>query len=317
MLSRRHVRVKVLQALYAYANSGDTANQEQVKKQMIHNIYQLYDLYLYLLLFLKEFGLFVAKYDEENKAPYLPNLRSRGHILRLHDNPIMQALINSRTLAGKLDWKQVAWQGDNDLLRKVFYDLKNTDYYQDYIHSDEEQVYEDAEMLKHILKHYTEQFSLISQHMEEFHLNWHDDKKIARQMVIKTINNLANDPDQDNLLVALSTNEDDNLNFARELYTKGVEEAEHLEAKIHGKTGKFEPSQLALVDFNILKMGAAEFLYFSSIPTRVTMNEYIEIAKNYSSPQSKKFVNGVLDNMRKEMESQGEVLKSGRGLYES
>jgi N utilization substance protein B len=317
MLSRRHVRVKVLQALYAYANSGDTANQEQVKKQMIHNIYQLYDLYLYLLLFLKEFGLFVAKYDEENKAPYLPNLQSRGHILRLHDNPIMQALINSRTLAGKLDWKQVAWQGDNDLLRKVFYDLKNTDYYQDYIHSDEEQVYEDAEMLKHILKHYTEQFSLISQHMEEFHLNWHDDKKIARQMVIKTINNLANDPDQDNLLVALSTNEDDNLNFARELYTKGVEEAEHLEAKIHGKTGKFEPSQLALVDFNILKMGAAEFLYFSSIPTRVTMNEYIEIAKNYSSPQSKKFVNGVLDNMRKEMESQGEVLKSGRGLYES
>lgn len=317
MLSRRHVRVKVLQALYAYANSGDTANQEQVKKQMIHNIYQLYDLYLYLLLFLKEFGLFVAKYDEENKAPYLPNLQSRGHILRLHDNPIMQALINSRTLAGKLDWKQVAWQGDNDLLRKVFYDLKNIDYYQDYIHSDEEQVYEDAEMLKHILKHYTEQFSLISQHMEEFHLNWHDDKKIARQMVIKTINNLANDPDQDNLLVALSTNEDDNLNFARELYTKGVEEAEHLEAKIHGKTGKFEPSQLALVDFNILKMGAAEFLYFSSIPTRVTMNEYIEIAKNYSSPQSKKFVNGVLDNMRKEMESQGEVLKSGRGLYES
>lgn len=317
MLSRRHVRVKVLQALYAYANSGDTANQEQVKKQMIHNIYQLYDLYLYLLLFLKEFGLFVAKYDEENKAPYLPNLQSRGHILRLHDNPIMQALINSRTLAGKLDWKQVAWQGDNDLLRKVFYDLKNTDYYQDYIHSDEEQVYEDAEMLKHILKHYTEQFSLISQHMEEFHLNWHDDKKIARQMVIKTINNLASDPNQDNLLVALSTNEDDNLNFARELYTKGVEEAEHLEAKIHGKTGKFEPSQLALVDFNILKMGAAEFLYFSSIPTRVTMNEYIEIAKNYSSPQSKKFVNGVLDNMRKEMESQGEVLKSGRGLYES
>ena len=317
MLSRRHVRVKVLQALYAYANSGDTANQEQVKKQMIHNIYQLYDLYLYLLLFLKEFGLFVAKYDEENKAPYLPNLQSRGHIHRLHDNPIMQALINSRTLASKLDWKQVAWQGDNDLLRKVFYDLKNTDYYQDYIHSDEEQVYEDAEMLKHILKHYTEQFSLISQHMEEFHLNWHDDKKIARQMVIKTINNLANDPNQDNLLVALSTNEDDNLNFARELYTKGVEEAEHLEAKIHGKTGKFEPSQLALVDFNILKMGAAEFLYFSSIPTRVTMNEYIEIAKNYSSPQSKKFVNGVLDNMRKEMESQGEVLKSGRGLYES
>ncbi len=317
MLSRRHVRVKVLQALYAYANSGDTANQEQVKKQMIQNIYQLYDLYLYLLLFLKELGLFVAKYDEENKAPYLPNLQSRGHFLRLHDNPIMQALINSRSLAGKLDWKQIAWQGDNDLLRKVFYDLKNTDYYQDYIHSDEEQVYEDAEMLKHILKHYTEQFSLVSQHMEEFHLNWHDDKKIARQMVIKTINNVADDPQQDELLVPLSANENDNLNFARELYTRGVEEAEHLEAKIHGKTGKFEPSQLALVDFNILKMGAAEFLYFSSIPTRVTMNEYIEIAKNYSSPKSKKFVNVVLDNIRKEMESQGEVVKSGRGLYES
>lgn len=317
MLSRRHIRVKVLQALYTYANSGETASQEQVKKQMVHNIYQLYDLYLYLLLFMKELGLFVAKYDEQTKAPYLPNLQSRGHYLRLHDNAIMQALINSRSLASKLEWKQIAWKGDIDLLRKVFYDLKNTDNYHDYIHADEEQVYEDAEMLKHILKHYTEQFSLVSQHMEEHHFTWHDDKRIARQMVIKTLNNLADNPDEDDVLVPLSPNEQDNLNFARELFSKGVEESEHLEAKIHGKTGKFEHSQLAYVDFNILKMGAAEFLYFPSIPTKATMNEYIEIAKNYSSPQSKKFINGVLDNMRKEMEAQGEVVKSDRGLYES
>ena len=317
MLSRRHVRVKVLQALYSYNNSGGEVSQEQVKKSLVQNIYRLYDLYLYLLLFLKALGLYAAKYDEQTKAPYLPNLQSRGHPLRLHDNPLMQALINSRSLNSKLDWKQIAWQGDNDLLKKVFYDLKNTDHYHDYIHAEEENVYEDAEMLKHILKHYTEQFALVSQHMEEQFFNWHDDKKVARQMVIKTINNLAEDAARDDLLVPLSTNEDDNLSFARELFSKTIGESEHLEAKIHGKTGKFEPSQLAFVDFIILKMGAAEFLYFSSIPTKVTMNEYIEIAKNYSSPKSKKFVNGVLDSMRKEMEAKGEVVKTDRGLYES
>lgn len=306
-----------MQALYAYANSGGQASKEQVKKQMVQNIYQLYDLYLYLLLFLKELGIFVAKYEEETKAPYLPNLQNRGHALRLHNNPIMQAIINSRSLAGKLDWKQIAWKADNDLLKKVFYDLKNTDHYHDYIHSAEENIFEDAEMLKHILKHYTEQFALVSQHLEEHFFNWHDDKKVARQMVVKTINNLANDPNEDELLVPLSTNENDNLEFARELFTRTIEESEHLEAKIHGKTGKFEPSQLAHVDFKILKMGTAEFLYFSSIPTKVTMNEYIEIAKNYSSPKSKKFINGVLDNIRKEMEEQGEVVKTDRGLYES
>ena len=317
MLSRRHVRVKVLQALYTYTNSGAEVTQEQVKKDMIQNIYRLYDLYLYLLLFLKELGLFAAKYDEDSKAPYLPNLQNRGHQLRLHDNPIMQAFINSRALQSKLDWKQIAWKGDIDLLKKVFYDLKNTDHFHDYTHAEEENLFEDGEMLKHILKHYTEQFALVSQHMEEHFFNWHDDKKVARQMVIKTINNLVEEPEQDNFLVPLSANESDNLEFARELYTKVIDESEHLEAKIHGKTGKFEPSQLAYVDFTILKMGAAEFLYFSSIPTKATMNEYIEIAKNYSSPKSKKFVNGVLDNMRKDMEEKGEVVKSDRGLYES
>lgn len=317
MLSRRHVRVKVLQALYTYYNSGTEASQEQVKKDLVQNIYRLYDLYLYLLLFLKELGLFAAKYGEQTKAPYLPNLQFRGHPLRLHDNPVMQALINSRKLNSKLDWKQIAWKADNDLLKKVFYDLKNTDHYHDYIHAEEENIYEDGEMIKHILKHYTEQFAMVSQHMEESYFNWHDDKKVARQMVIKTINNLVDNPEKEDLLVPLSANEADNLGFARELFDITINDAEHLEAKIHGKTGKFEPSQLAYVEFIILKMGAAEFLYFSSIPTKVTMNEYIEITKNYSAPKSKKFVNGVLDNMRKEMEAKGEVVKSDRGLYES
>ena len=316
MLSRRHVRIKVLQALYAYWNSGGELSQDYVRKNMEENIYKLYDLYLYLLLFLRELGQFITRYDQETKARYVPASQNFDHYLRLYENPIMQALINNKAFNNKLEWKQVVWKGDNDLLRKVFYDLKNTDTYQDYINAGEHQLFEDAEMLKYIIKQYPDQFGLLKQHMEEHFFNWHDDKKIARQMVTKTINNLASDPEKENFLVPISVNEEDNLNFARDLFDKTIEETEVLEAKIHGKTGKFEPSQLAYVDFIILKMGACEFMYFSSIPTKVTLNEYIEIAKNYSAPKSKKFINGVLDNLRKELEQEGEVVKTDRGLYE-
>ena len=316
MLSRRHVRVKVLQALYSYWNSGGELSQEYVKKNLESNIYKLYDLYLYLLVFLRELGQFTTRYDQETKARHIPAAQGMKHNMRLYENPVMQALLNSKKLNNKLEWQRISWKGDNDLLRKVFFDLKNTDAYQEYINAGEEQLFEDVEMLKYIVKHYPDQFGLLKQHLEEHFFNWHDDKKIARQMVVKTINNLDNDHSNDDFIVPISTNEEENLSFARELFDKTIEESEVLEAKIHGKTGKFEPSQLAYVDFIILKMGACEFLYFSSIPTKVTLNEYIEIAKNYSAPKSKKFINGVLDNLRKELESEGKVAKTDRGLYE-
>lgn len=316
MLSRRHIRIKVLQSLYSYWNSAGELNQENVEKDLNQNIYKLYDLYLYLLVFLRELGQFVAQYDEKTKARHIPVSSQLNQPLRLYENPVMQALLNSQKLESKCEWKQIAWKGDNDLLRKTFYDLKNTDPYQEYVNSSSNESFEDVEMLKYIVKNYPEEFGVLKQHFEETFFNWHDDNKVAKQMATKTINNIGGNPDSEDFLVPFATNEKENLDFARDLFRTTIDQSESLENLIHGKTGKFEPSQLSYVDFVILKMGACEFLNFSSIPTKVTLNEYIEIAKNYSAPKSKKFINGVLDNLRKELEQKGKVVKSDRGLYE-
>ncbi len=316
MLSRRHIRIKVLQSLYSYWNSGGELTKDYVEKDLNHNIYKLYDLYLYLLVFLKELGQFVAQYDEQTKSRHLPINNQLKQQLRLYENPVMQVLLNSKELESKLEWKQIAWNGDNDLLRKTFYDLKNTDTYQDYVNSGSNERFEDVEMLKYIVKNYPDQFGILKQHFEETFFNWHDDNKLAKQMVTKTINNIGRNPESKEFLVPFATNEQENIDFARDLFRITIDQSESLESLIHDKTGKFEPSQLSYVDFLILKMGACEFMNFSSIPTKVTLNEYIEIAKHYSAPKSKKFINGVLDNLRKELEKKGKVVKSDRGLYE-
>ncbi len=317
MLSRRHVRIKVLQALYAYWNSSGELTRENVERNLTDSIYRLYDLYLYLLVFLRELGVFVSQYDKETKATHIPAAQNINHQLRLYENPVMQALLKNKALEAKLEWKQIAWKGDNDLLRKTFYDLKNTDTYREYINSGTPEIFEDAEMLKFILKNYPEQFGILKQHFEEHFFNWHDDQKVAKQMVTKSINTIAKDPESENFLVPFSANEGENLDFAKNLFNKTIDNSQDLEELVHTKTGKYEPSQLSSVDFIVLKMGACEFLHFSTIPTKVTLNEYIEIAKNYSAPKSKKFINGVLDSLRKELEKQGKVVKTDRGLYET
>jgi N utilization substance protein B len=146
------------------------------------------------------------------------------------------------------------------------------------------------------------------QHIEETYMNWHDDRKIVMQMLSKSIQTIAAD-ENDNFLSPLSLNDAENYEFAHELLIKSIENSGRLEEIINPRIGKWEPHQIALIDKIILKMAVCEFLYFPSIPANVSINEYIELAKAYSTPQSKKFVNGVLDAIQKELKKEGQILK--------
>ncbi len=317
MLSRRHIRAKVMQALYSYWNSGGEQSKGHVEKNLTTSLEKLFDLYLYLLLFLEALGDYVYQYDDDMKAKHLPSSKDSGKFLRLHSNRIMQAIINSKNFHNKCEWRNISWQGDTDLLKKVFFDLKNSEIYDDYIHSDEPEEYQDLEIMKHIVKHYPDNFGLVSQHLDEQFFNWHDDKKITRQMVTKTLDNIAMDPESDDFLLPLSVDDDENFGFAKALFNWTVDHDDEFQAMISDKIQKYEPSQVAVIDLIIIKMGICEFMYFPSIPTKVTINEYIELTKNYSLPKSKNFVNGILDKVLKELKQKGKVEKAGRGLYEN
>jgi N utilization substance protein B len=312
MLSRRHIRVKVMQALYMYYNDKpDTKSSIQAVKALDKNINKLYELYLYILVFITEMGNFLSKYDEEVKSRYIQNDQDTKNSLKLFQNPIIQYLMNSKELEKAAKKNQVVWNGDEDTLRKIFLDLKNQEIYKEFINAPETTAGQNYEILTFMIRHYSSHMPVFSQHLEEEYYNWLDDKKVALQMAAKTIQNLATiGEDNTAFLLPLSKNDDENYQYAEELLKKTIAQEDEIEQIISGRITKWEPHQVAMIDGIILKMAVCEFLNFPSIPSKVSINEYIELAKTYSTPQSKKFVNGVLDAVWQGLKKDGKLVKN-------
>ena len=310
MLSRRHIRVKVLQTLYMHYNEGqDQQSLQQLTKVLDKNITKLYELYLYLLLFLEEVGTFARQYDEETKTRYIQDKDMKTSLI-LYQNPVLQKLILSDSFHKATTKYKVMWTGDTDLVRRIFFDLKNQEIYKEYFQFSDQNPVLNQEILIFILKHYTTNQPLLAQHLEEEYYNWLDDRKIVMQMASKTIQMLAVEQDKEDFMQPIGPNADELFEFAQDLLKKTIEFDSRFNEIISTRITKWEPHQVALIDNIILKMAVCEFLYFPSIPSTVSINEYIELAKTYSTPQSKKFVNGVLDAILKELKTEGVVLKN-------
>ena len=317
MLNRRHTRIKVMQALYAYYCSDNSISVPEAERELKNSLKKLYELYLYILLFTKELISFAEFYDDEVKARLIPSSREKSFNSAFYTNKVAETLLNSDYLEKKLNNYKLFWNADdNDMLRKIFQDLKNKEIFQDYIRSGEVNGIDEVEVLTFILKHYPENFSLLEQHFEDKYLSWYDDYKIAIQMAIKTFKQIQTDENPDDFLQPF-TKDDDVEDFAVNLFHKTVDNEQYLSELITPKIEKWEPSRVALIDIVILKMGIMEFIHFPNIPVKVTINECIELAKNYSTPNSRKFINGVLDNILIEMRDAGQIHKSGIGLVEN
>jgi len=298
-----------MQALYVYYNDReDNLSASKVLKVLDKNIDKLYELYLYLLLMLKELGDFMIHYDEEIKSRYIQNDRDVKNSLKFLNNPVLKALQNSAEFEKALKDNHISWNGDSDILRKIFLDLKNQDVYKDYLMTPEDNPGVNYELLTFILRHYTTNFPVVQQHLEEEYYNWLDDRKIAKQMAGKTLQAIALASEEKISLMPQSHREDENYIFAQELIKKTIAEDESLEKIIRAKTEHWEQHQVAMIDMIIIKMAVCEFIYFPTIPPKVSINEYIELAKTYSTPQSKKFVNGVLDAILKDLNKEGKAL---------
>jgi N utilization substance protein B len=313
MLSRRHIRVKAMQALYAHYNfeGRGEASLPALYRSLEKGVRKMYELYLYHLVFLEEMGKYVVRYNEELRSRYVPNETELRTSLMLYQNPVMQRLLNSEAFQKEVARYGVTWQGDDDMLRRIFLDLKNQEIYKDFITFSDTNPQLQGDMLLFLVKHYPTNFGSFQQHLEELFYNWSDDKKLVQGMVVKTLQTFAaQDGVADPFTMPMSPNHEEIMEYGRNLIELCVGQDKRLEEIILPKISKWEPHQIALIDLIILKMAVCEFLFFPSIPGTVTINEYIEVAKAYSTPQSKKFVNGVLDNILKELQKGGVVQKA-------
>jgi len=314
MLNRRHLRVKVLQALYAHFQSNEQ-NYVRTYNGMSASIDRIYDLYIYLLLSIVEVKTFAERRIEENKKKIRPTQQDLHPNLKWVNNSIVEKIENSTKVKEIAENKKINWVGDQkqEIMRKMFLHIRESETYFEHMNDKHEGFEADQEFALALFKEEIANFSLLYDFFEELHIDWIDDIDLACNMVVKTIKN-TQQTDQSISVLTLHKEEDAEREFVSELLRKTIAMNSENEQLIEELTNNWDIDRIAKMDILLLKMAITELQVCKTIPTKVTLNEYIEISKYYSTPKSHTFINGILDKAIEKLTSEQKVVKIGRGL---
>lgn len=313
MLSRRHLRIRVMQALYTWYQSEDKNIGTSVN-EIFRGTERTYDLYLSLLQILPELA------DEERK--YYADLQPK--FIR-KDEPVLSTLANNHFVIwlstfsdfnDALKKRKISWQKDAELVAKVFFQLRNSPEYKKYVSVATHSIEEDVEFCTWVYKHIVVASEALQNVMEEQNIWWAEALDLINSMVLKTIKVAHPDKKGHFELLSLFRDEEDDMEFMEKLFRQTIENDAYFETLIGEKTQNWDLERIALIDIILLKMALSEILHFPGIPVKVSINEYIDISKDYSTPKSKIFINGVIDNIVADLKTKGSIAKTGRGLLE-
>ncbi len=294
MLNRRHLRVKVLQSLYAYYQSH---NEDLVtgEKELMLSIEKIYDLYLHQLLLLAELADEEERIIEENLNKHLPTSEDLNPNRRFAENECLKRLRNNEKLLKDARERHVNWEGNKDLVRKIAHSLRQQQFYHNHLESEETGFDDDARFVIRVLKKTIMPFENLHAFYEEKSIYWLVDWELVNKMVIKTLKN-ATESGGNIQIMELFKDPSDKV-FTKELFKRTILNHEESDKIISTKTKNWDVERIALMDMIIMQMALTEILKFPEIPVKVSLNEYIELSKMYSTPKSKVFVNGVLDKL--------------------
>lgn len=313
MLNRRHLRIKVLQALYAYyqSNSDDFRRTEN---EMMQAIERIYDLYIYLMLSLGELNAIAAHRIEENKKKIRPSAEELNPNMKFVNNEIVKILMESKELRRISEDRKVNWVGDNhqEMFKKMYLHIRESETFFEFMNNGQSGFEEDRQFALALFKIEVANFPLLYDFFEEKSIQWLDDIDLACAMVLKTFKTFKEDESPS--IMPLYKDKDDEQDFVRELLRKTISADKENEVLIDELTKNWELDRIAKMDVVLMKMAITEFQVFNNIPTKVTLNEYIEISKFYSTPKSHTFINGVLDKAIVELTKANKIKKVGRGL---
>jgi N utilization substance protein B len=304
MISRRNIRVKVMQLIYALDSTDETHSKTDPVKKLTQQIDQSRELFVYLLHFLLE----VARYAETDARQ-----RASRNLLTQDD-----LNVNTKIAGNELLWKirenesyKKAVEADKpervedsaDWVRKIYQNLVASPEYQTYIGVQGRDKQAEKDIIKFIFTDLMLPNEDFLAFVEEHFTNWDDDAEMMLQLMLSYLQK----PAAYNLQDMMGA---EKWQFARSLLTTTLEKKEYLAELIKPKLKNWDPERIAVLDMILMQMGVAEFLYFETIPPKVTINEYIDIAKDYSTPQSGQFVNGILDGIHKELLAQNKINKT-------
>ena len=316
MLNRRHLRIKVLQMLYAFYNDKEANDIKASEKNLLHSIERIYDLYIYLLLSFTELRLHALMKQEERKQKLRPSSEDLSPNLKFVNNKVIKLLVASSELTQVSEERKINWKSEEkrDIFRKIFIELEKSEVFFEYMYNDKNDFDEDRSFMIQLFKKEIANSGFIYDFFEDEDIYWMDDIDLACSMVIKTIK-MADEIDGFDILPLYKVN-DDEKEFITHLLKSTILSDTKNEEIIETLVENWEFERIAKMDVLLLKMAITELQNFENIPTKVTINEYIDISKYYSTPKSNVFINGVLDKAVQMLSKKKKIKKSGRGLIQ-
>jgi len=311
MINRRHIRVKVMQSVYAMQQShnDDMVREEKFLK---HSILKIFDLYVLNIQLLVEVQKLASKKIELSKKKILATSDDLKPNTKFIDNKVINSIAESISMESYLEVNKLNnWSLDDEYVKIIFDELQKSDLYKDYLENKENSFKVDKTFVHDFYKEIIAPNEKLADYYEDKMISWVDDIPFVNTWVLKT---LSKQKESKSFILGNLYKDKDDEDFVADLFRKTMLKHKTYEQDITDKTPNWETDRIADIDMILIKMAITEFVNFPSIPVRVTINEYIEIAKDYSTTKSSYFINGVLDKISKEFTKDKRIVKIGRGL---
>jgi N utilization substance protein B len=312
MISRRLLRIKALMALYAF-NRREDENLAQAETELMFSIGKSYDLYHYLLLLVIELADIASEKIDQALLKRMPSHADLNPKRKFIDNRVIEQLRKNIEFKNYISSKKLSWINNSHIPRLLYNKMIVWEAYEEYLQADNDNYISDK---KYIIRLITELFlnsEDLNSNLEEQSIYWNDDMEYISSMVEKTLKKFKSDSGEKTQLMPLFKNAEDE-EFVKILFRKAIVHKDKCSELIDKNTTNWEVDRIALMDILVMQLAITEILEFPEIPVKVTLNEYIEIAKYYCTSKSSTFVNGILDNIVKEIRDGGLFNKFGRGL---
>lgn len=311
MLNRRHLRIRVLQALYAWQQTPER-DLVKAEKAFIRSLQEIEELYIFLLLYLVKLRDYAANFIEESKSKRLPTQDDLNPNTKFINNLFLKGVKDETALLNLAGVFKLSFTREKDMLKNIFFKLRKTEEYQEYMSSEEQNFESDKKFISNIFGKFLVEDEHFQDLLEEKNIHWDDDLPFITSMVVKTIKDASEKKIE---LMPLFKDKEDKQ-FCLDLFLKTTIHADRFTELVSSKTSNWDIERVAQMDLLLMQMSLTEILEMPTVPVKVAMNEYIDMAKYYSTPKSKSFVNGILDSLLIDFKNEGTIKKTGRGLIE-
>ena len=307
MINRELIRIKLVQVLYSYLQKG-IHNPDVAEKELLLSLDKAYDLYNYLLLLMVEVSRMSLRMLEMRQSRSRKLKDGMQWSRKFVDNRFILQLETNRQLRDYCSEQELSWAYQEDFVRNLYNKVEESEFYQQYMASETSSYEEDREIWRLIYRHLIVNNEELSNILEDINVYWNDDKTIIDTFVLKTINRFTEDRTAAQPLMPKYKSDTDR-DFATKLLRRALVGQEHFYDLIGANTHNWDFGRIALMDRIILQLGLAEITSFPNIPISVSINEYVDIAKMYSTPKSGKYINATLDAIAKKLIEEGKLVK--------